>query len=245
MHAGHLEMLRQAAALGDRLVVILNNDNWLMAKKGYVFMPQTMRKQVLESIRFVHEVHVTEHGENDPDRSVCVALERIRPHIFANGGDRLLDNVPEVQLCKKLGIKMVFDVGLGGKIESSSAMVRRVVQAVKRDVRPWGEMTVYEHQPSWWVKKMVIYPNSRASLQTHKKRSEMWVMVEGTIEATVTKGKREVKKTMKVGDTITILPGQRHRFSSKKGATFIEVASGKPHEHDIVRHEDDYGRVDA
>ena len=70
LHIGHLELLEQARALGDKLVVILNNDNWLRAKKGYAFMPEAERAVLLERYPFVDQVVRTDHAPNDPDRSV-------------------------------------------------------------------------------------------------------------------------------------------------------------------------------
>jgi cytidyltransferase-like protein len=89
IHIGHVRMIREARALGDELVVILNNDNWLMAKKGFVFMPEAERQEIIEALEGVSKVVLTKHVENDPDRSVCEALREIHPDIFANGGDRL------------------------------------------------------------------------------------------------------------------------------------------------------------
>ncbi|OGE75743.1 MAG: hypothetical protein A3A83_02475 [Candidatus Doudnabacteria bacterium RIFCSPLOWO2_01_FULL_48_57] len=125
IHSGHINLLKGARELGDRLVVILNNDNWVKKKKDYIFMNESERKAVLEAIRYVDEVIVTSHSENPSDMSVATVLESIRPDIFANGGDRKEDNTPEYEVCKRLGIQMVFNVG-GGKTQSSSALVKKV-----------------------------------------------------------------------------------------------------------------------
>lgn len=128
IHIGHVEMMKEAKELGDRLIVIINNDNWLKKKKGFAFMSETERKAIIEAIRYVDEVVVTSHSENDPDASVCRELEKIKPDIFANGGDRKPDGVPipEVELCNRLGIKLVYNVGKSGKIQSSSELVKKV-----------------------------------------------------------------------------------------------------------------------
>jgi cytidyltransferase-like protein len=120
IHAGHVRMIREAAALGDRLIVIMNNDNWLKHKKGYAFMSQAERKEIIEAIKGVDEVVITSHPEIVTDRSVCAELKLIKPDIFANGGDRTGDNIPEVAVCDELGCTMVFEVGKGGKMQSSS-----------------------------------------------------------------------------------------------------------------------------
>lgn len=136
IHPGHIRMFKEAKALGDKLVVILNNDNWLRKKKKFNFMSEQERKEVIESIRYVDEVVLTKHVKDTDDISVCDALLKIKPDIFANGGDRKPDGdpVPEVELCKKLGIKMVYNVGHGGKIQSSSSLVDKAMRTAPRKV---------------------------------------------------------------------------------------------------------------
>ena len=120
VHIGHVRMFNEAKALGTKLVVILNNDNWLVNKKGFVFMSETERKEVIENFTAVDEVIISNHSESDADVSICRELEALKPHIFANGGDRKDDNIPEYVLCNDLGITMHFEVGRGGKVQSSS-----------------------------------------------------------------------------------------------------------------------------
>ncbi|MEK7480499.1 MAG: hypothetical protein AAB604_00150, partial [Patescibacteria group bacterium] len=104
-----------------KLVVIINNDHWLRAwKKRDPLMRDTERKEIIEAIGCADRVILSSHKKNTDDRSVCKDLEKIKPDIFANGGDRLLHNIPEVATCKKINCKMVFNIGRGGKIQSSS-----------------------------------------------------------------------------------------------------------------------------
>lgn len=124
VHIGHLQLMKEAKTLGDRLVVILNNDSWLLRKKGYVFMSEKERAAVLSAIKYVDKVILTAHPCNPKDVSVCKELKKLKPDIFANGGDRKAGNIPEYKLCKKLGIKMAFNVG-GKKAQSSSWLVRK------------------------------------------------------------------------------------------------------------------------
>jgi cytidyltransferase-like protein len=132
VHIGHIRLFKEAKALGDYLIVLANNDNWLMAKKGFVFMNERERKAVLEAIRWVDEVRLTKHKPNPSDMSVCAELAEIKPDIFANGGDRTKQDAdtsssslnPEQKLCQDLGIELVFNVG-GEKAQSSSELVKR------------------------------------------------------------------------------------------------------------------------
>lgn len=122
IHIGHVRMIREASALGDELIVVINNDHWLRKKKGFVFMPQDDRKEIIEAIAGVSRVVFTRHEPDCEDMSVCHILQEIRPHVFANGGDRKPDGdpAPEDSLCRALGIRTVYNVGHGGKVRSSS-----------------------------------------------------------------------------------------------------------------------------
>ena len=116
IHVGHLEYLKMAKSLGDTLVVIVNNNSQCVLKKGKFFMDEKDRLEIVKAIKYVDEVFLSV----DEDRTVCKSLELIRPNIFANGGDRSTDEVPETLVCKKYDIKMVD--GLGEKIRSSSSL---------------------------------------------------------------------------------------------------------------------------
>ena len=126
----------------------------------------------------------------------------------------------------------------------SMSRTSKVWKTVKLDVRPWGEMTMLEQRPRWWVKKISVNPGSRTSLQKHAQRSELWHVVEGEIQAIVMgkSGKTSVKK-IKAGTTLSVPPQVPHRIASKNGAVLIEIGYGAPSERDIVRLEDDYGRA--
>ncbi|MBI2627954.1 MAG: adenylyltransferase/cytidyltransferase family protein [Candidatus Niyogibacteria bacterium] len=126
VHIGHIRMFKEAKKLGDKLAVILNNDNWLLKKKGFVFMPQKERAEIIKNIKWVDNVIFTGHKSNPKDMSVCAELQKLRPDIFANGGDRKLDNIPEVEICRKIGCKMIFNVGHGGKVQSSSWLLKKL-----------------------------------------------------------------------------------------------------------------------
>jgi cytidyltransferase-like protein len=126
IHIGHVRMFQDARALGDHLIVLLNNDNWLKTKKGYAFMPQEERAEIIAAFPFVDEVVITSHAEDDADRSVKRELEALKPHIFANGGDRKnTADIPEAIVCDAYSIEMIFNIG-GGKIQSSSWLVDKL-----------------------------------------------------------------------------------------------------------------------
>lgn len=128
VHVGHVRMFEAAKRLGDELVVILNNDHWLRKKKRHVFMPEQERKEMIAAFGCVDRVILTGHGPDPADMSVARELERLKPDVFANGGDRLADNTPEVRVCKKIGCAMAFEVGRGGKVQSSSWLLAKYLE---------------------------------------------------------------------------------------------------------------------
>jgi len=117
VHIGHLRMIQEAAEYGQ-VIVIVNSDDWLMRKKGYIFMPFEERCEILRGFAATSETTFVD----DTDGTVCEALRRIKPDYFANGGDRKTNNTPEMDVCEELGIEMLWGVG-GGKIQSSSTLV--------------------------------------------------------------------------------------------------------------------------
>ena len=125
VHKGHIRMFREAANLGANVVVGLNSDEWLSRKKGKPFMKWDERAEILESCKFINQVIPFD----DSDDTASNVIERV--HLmyssdyniyFANGGDRKLGNVPELDVCKELEVVMLWGIG-GGKIQSSSWLI--------------------------------------------------------------------------------------------------------------------------
>ena len=114
LHVGHIEYLEMAKSLGDKLVVIVNSDVQAKIKKGKAFMREEDRLKIVKSLKCVDEAFIS----IDNNSSVCESLRLAKPHIFANGGDRKQEEIPEAEVCEELGIEMVD--GLGDKIRSSS-----------------------------------------------------------------------------------------------------------------------------
>jgi len=118
LHVGHLEMIEKSRKLGDKVVAIVNNDYQVKLKGSVPFMSQADRLKIVSALKYVDEVFLS----IDRDATVCKSLAKVKPNIFANGGDRKsLNDVPEFGVCSKLGIKMVD--GLGKKIRASSKLI--------------------------------------------------------------------------------------------------------------------------
>ncbi len=137
IHSGHIDLFNSARKLGDKLIVILNNDEQVKIKGSFPFMSEKERKRVVEHICCVDFVYIS----IDKDKSVCKTIKRIYKkfqkeedfsYIFANGGDRKKENVPEDNVCKELNIKMKFNVG-GGKKQSSSWLIQNTRKCKKHN----------------------------------------------------------------------------------------------------------------
>lgn len=239
VHIGHLKLLEDSRKLGDFLTVILNSNNFLKEKKGFIFMPFEERRKILLGFSCVDRVVKC----LDNDQTVCKTLLYLKKKnqidIFANGGDRKNRNdIPEYKVCKENNIKMIFDVG-GGKIQSSSYLVEQFRNYFER--RPWGHFENLLDERNVKVKKLVIFPKEKISVQFHKYRNEKWHIINGTGKVFVEENVFECKK----GSYFEISKGQTHSIENtgKKNLEIIEIQTGsKLSEEDIVRIKDRYGR---
>lgn len=126
LHVGHIECFEEskriADSLGGILVVIVNNDKQARLKKGRAFMPEQERMKIVSSLKVVDKVILS----IDEDKSVCRTLEMLKPAVFTKGGDRMLDNIPEAEICRKYNIKVIDN--LGKKIQSSSELIKNQIE---------------------------------------------------------------------------------------------------------------------
>lgn len=216
LHSGHIEYFRSAKKLGDRLIVGVNSDAWLKRKKGRAFMPLDERLAIIQSIKYVDGTLEF----NDADNTAINALEKLKLNypsdqiIFANGGDRTADNIPEMVFDD---VDFVFGVGGENKKNSSSWILQEWKSPTT--ARPWGEYRVIYDQESMRatkVKELVVQPGQSLSLQRHKNRNEFWHVVEGMCNVTLTmsSGYAMPARTLTVHDQIDILAGEWHRLSN-------------------------------
>lgn len=126
IHKGHIELFQNAKKLGDILIVIVNNDIQRKLKDSAEFMLQDERKLIINELKVTNSVYIS----IDLDRTVCKTLKKIHSKystnydlIFANGGDQNSGEIPEADICKKLEIKLIDN--LGQKIQSSSWLLKK------------------------------------------------------------------------------------------------------------------------
>jgi len=178
VHSGHIEYFNAAKKYGDKLIVAINSDEWLIKKKGKPFLPFIERKTIVESIKYVNEVISFE----DDDIGSCInALEMLKltyPNdniIFANGGDRNEGNIPEMQVSN---IEFIFNVG-GGVKKNSSSWILNQWQYYSEE-RQWGLFFNLFQSKNIKVKKLVVEPGKSMSIQKHEKRNEIWLISDGS-----------------------------------------------------------------
>ena len=177
LHSGHIKLIKQARLLGDMLIVGINSDEWLARKKGRAFMPWQERLCILNNLATVDEVYTFD----DEDGTACHLLHQVRAHypedriVFANGGDRTQDNIPEMAVD---GVEFAFGVGGEDKANSSSWILQEW-KAPKTE-RPWGHYRVLHEIPGTKVKELTVMPGQRLSMQRHQDRSEHWHVAQGT-----------------------------------------------------------------
>jgi cytidyltransferase-like protein len=180
LHSGHIEYFKAAKQLGYILIVGINSDAWLVRKKGRSFMPFSERKFIIENLYQVHKVI----DFDDSDNTAIDAINKVKQLypkasiIFANGGDRTKDNIPEMVFDD---VEFVFGVG-GDNKKNSSSWILEEWKSPKTE-RPWGYYRVLHEVSGMKVKELTVAPNQSLSMQRHEQRAEYWIVSEG--EATV------------------------------------------------------------
>jgi cytidyltransferase-like protein len=179
IHSGHIEYLKSAKTLGDTLIVGINSDNWLRRKKGQEFMSWEERATVVSNLRDVDRVI----NFDDADNSAINAIEKVRaiyPYheiIFANGGDRTNENIPEMSVVDD-NLTFVFGVGGTDKKNSSSWILQE--WRAPKTTRSWGYYCVlHTVGKRTKLKELTVNPKTCLSMQRHDKRAEFWFIAEG------------------------------------------------------------------
>ena len=184
LHSGHIAYINAARELGDLLIVGVNSDEWLRRKKGQEFMPWEERATIIAALHKVDRVI----NFNDSDNSAKDAIRKVRAIdpsariIFANGGDRTKENIPEMDLLEEmLHLDFVFAVG-GEDKKNSSSWILQEWKAPKTE-RQWGYYRVLHEVAGMKVKELTVDPGKSLSMQRHQHRAEYWIVSEG--QATV------------------------------------------------------------
>jgi len=223
LHSGHIDYINAAAELG-RVVVGVNSDEWLTRKKGRAFLPIEERLSILKNIKNVMMALPIDDSDGTAKDAIRQARHWFPKNkiIFANGGDRSHENIPEMDYPDG-GVEFVFGIG-GDNKKNSSSWILSEWKAPKTE-RLWGYYRILHtegHQVK--VKELVVDPGKSLSMQRHAKRNEYWLISEG--EATVYNGDEEL--TVDKHDNLSISVGEWHQLSNKtdKPLKIIEIQYG-------------------
>lgn len=252
LHAGHVDYLRRAKALaqrlgGDRgrLIVIVNTDQQAALKKGRAYMPLAERMEIVRALRYVDDVVPS----IDEDRTVCKTLEMLKPAIFAKGGDRTAGEVPEAEVCDRLGTQIVD--GLGEKIASSSQIAGSLLRDVVLDThpipmgertmvpKPWGYEDWVANIPGLYCgKRLFIRAGAHTSWHYHKVKDETLYVQQGRATVRLSHDDDESRARTEVvqeGESMRLRPGTRHRIVADGVDMWLYEFSTVHHDDDVVR----------
>ena len=239
LHSGHLAYFKAAKQLGDKLIVGLNSDEWLTRKKGQPFMPIYERDKIVSSLSMVDKV-VHYPDADGSSKNAITGVRAMYPDatiIFANGGDRTKENIPEMEVDDN-NIEFVFGVGGENKMNSSSWILREWKQP--KTLRPWGYYRILHDVDGCKVKELTIEPGQKLSMQKHFKRNEYWLVSEGKCDvySMLDTGYALPIKTLEKHNSYHIPEGYWHQLCNpyNEPCRIVEIQYGeKCFEEDIER----------
>ncbi len=238
IHSGHIAYLQEAKKIGDKLIVALNSDEWLLKKKAKYFLPYNERKTIIKNLKMVDEVI---DFEDDQIGSCISALQKVKMSypedsiIFCNGGDRNKDNIPEMSV---QGIECKFGVGGDAKKNSSSWILKDF--SFNAEERVWGKFYNLFIDNQTKLKELIIEPKKGMSFQRHFFRSEIWFISKGKCLINFSPDKKDDYKEfiLKKDDVFHVKKKQWHQIINPfdKPCHIIEIQYGKKlSEEDIER----------
>ena len=240
IHSGHIAYFKSARSLGDKLVVALNSDQWLINKKGKFFMPFNERKAIIENFADVDKVVSFEDDDLGSATNALIKVKEMFPEddiAFANGGDRNKGNIPEMSV---EGVEFIFSVG-GDDKKNSSSWILKKWQYYHED-RIWGSFYNLFEGEGVKVKELIVDPGKGMSFQKHFKRHEIWLVSQGSCVVNYSKDSPENREhvTLNKFDKYIVPLGEWHQITNpfEETCRIIEIQYGE----EVV--EDDIERID-
>ena len=240
IHSGHISYFKSAKEQGDMLIVALNSDEWLINKKGKFFMPFYERKEIISNLSVVDKVISFEDDDLGSAKNALIKIKEMHPKekiVFANGGDRNKENIPEMSI---EGIEFLFSVGGDDKKNSSSWILKN--WQYYHEERLWGSFYNLFEKDQVKVKELIVDSGKGMSFQKHFKRSEIWLVSEGSCVVNYSKSSPENKNKIQLNkfDHYLVPVGEWHQITNPFEETchIIEIQYGEECiEEDIERTE--------
>ena len=217
LHSGHIAYFKAAKALGDDeesiLIVGLNSDEWLARKKGRSFMPWEERASIIRELECVDDVIAFDDYDGSAVDCIYKVGDKYPYHdiVFANGGDRDHNNIPEADATTQ---DVTFAFGVGGKRKANSSSWILDNWKAPKTKRDWGYYRVIHEVQGTKVKELTVEPGQRLSMQKHAKRNEYWLVTEGACEVlSQTEGGYQLPVVrLEKHDEYTIICGDWHQL---------------------------------
>ena len=229
LHSGHIAYFKSAKELGDKLIVALNSDDWLINKKGKFFMPFLERKAIVENLSCVDLVIDFENDELGSATNALIKIKGMYPDdelIFANGGDRNKENIPEMSVDN---IRFEFSIGGDDKKNSSSWILKNWQYYYEE--RLWGSFYNLFEEEQVKVKELIVSPGKGMSFQKHFKRSEIWMVSKGSCIVNYSHNDPDQKQNIQLNqfDHYLVPVGEWHQITNpfKETCHLIEIQYGK------------------
>lgn len=232
IHSGHIEYIKAARTYG-RVMVGINSDTWLERKKGSAFMTYEERKSIVENLKDVMGIIQFD----DSDNTACDAIAKIRALfpknkiVFANGGDRKSNNIPEMERFKDdPTIEFIFGVGGENKKNSSSTILQN--WKIEKTERSWGFYEVFykNEDATVKVKRLVLNPGQFISMQKHFKRHEFWHVESGLGEVWTLNTENQEEKIADISKHMQVIiesnDWHQLRNESDEPLSIIEIQYG-------------------
>ena len=242
LHSGHIAYFKSAKELGNKLIVALNSDEWLINKKGKFFMPFHERKAIVENLSCVDLVIDFEDDELGSATNALNKIKEMYPYdvlIFANGGDRNKENIPEMSVDN---INFVFSVGGDDKKNSSSWILKN--WQYYHEERLWGSFYNLFEEEQVKVKELIVAPGKGMSFQKHFKRNEIWMVSKGSCIVNYSKDDPENKQNVKLDkfDHYLVPVGDWHQITNpfKEACHLIEIQYGEECVEDDIERTENY-----
>jgi D-beta-D-heptose 7-phosphate kinase/D-beta-D-heptose 1-phosphate adenosyltransferase len=239
IHSGHIKYLKTAKSMGDTLIVGVNSDAWLTRKKGRPFLPLHERLNIIQNLNMVD--YVIEFDDSDGSARKAIGMVRamcpLDTIIFANGGDRTRENIPEMDIQDN---NLEFAFGVGGEDKSNSSSWILEEWKLPKTVRQWGYYRVlFEPNKQVKLKELTVLPGQKLSMQRHQERKEFWFVSEGQAAVySMDESNVTLIGTYNEQEYLHIGLGQWHRLCNEtdKPLKIIEIQYGSAcYEEDIER----------
>jgi cytidyltransferase-like protein len=229
IHSGHIAYFESASKLGDKLIVALNSDDWLIKKKGKFFMPFEERRTIINNLKMVNEVIDFEDDDIGSATNALIKIKQMYPNddiAFANGGDRGKDNISEMA---QDGVEFLFSVGGDDKKNSSSWILKNWQYYYEK--RLWGSFYNLFEEDQVKVKELIVEPGKGMSFQKHFKRHEIWLVSKGSCVVNYSKDDPENKQNIQLNkfDHYLVPLGEWHQITNPFDETchLIEIQYGE------------------